>query len=385
MATARTRTRPLNPYHSSRRMKKRRLSFQAIFAGKDAPDTRNYKTLPRSFGAAYAAYYDADAAFPPSLPVSVSDIKSNEDDDDSSSFLLDDDPFADLTGGPLALDTSVPLPESSPSSPLHSPTALPPVGPPPPPPMTRTATAHTTPAHQKPAFRARPSLPSLHTLAQMSVLVPHKVRRGHVGAGLPYEPWDLDAEGAFTASPVSVVDGVLPLPPSTPTSPIPIPTSPKQQQQFQREGIDSLGMALSTTPTPANPNPGPGPHPAQVRSTPSTPSRGFLGLGFKEEEEVPPVPVGVLPHPQAQATQPQPQPQPPPQSPTAPAPSTLALSPDVLGGLGLGLGLPAFDSDCANIKVTTLTPTGVDVNAALMVISEADSEPWTRPRLHPRP
>ncbi|KAJ7022422.1 hypothetical protein C8F04DRAFT_241002 [Mycena alexandri] len=175
MATARTRSLSSCSPHNRRSMKKRRLSFQAIFAGKDSPDTRNYKTLPRSFGAAYAAYYDApfDAA---TLPVSAAaDTPLNNTTDDSSSFLLDDDPFADLTGGPrAALDNAVSLPApDSPSSPLHSPTTLPA---PAPPPVTRTMTAHATPAHQKPAFRPRPSLPSLHTLAQMSVVVPHKVR-----------------------------------------------------------------------------------------------------------------------------------------------------------------------------------------------------------------
>ncbi|KAG6332185.1 hypothetical protein ID866_6900 [Astraeus odoratus] len=47
------------------------------------------------------------------------------------------------------------------------------------------------PAHTRPAFAPRPSLPSLRTLAQMNVAVPRKVRKGTVGARLPHEPWNL--------------------------------------------------------------------------------------------------------------------------------------------------------------------------------------------------
>lgn len=63
------------------------------------------------------------------------------------------------------------------------------------------------PAHQRPAFVARPSLPSLDALAKANVVLTKKVslhtlvllstsnpcyqvRKGHVGAGLPFEPWD---------------------------------------------------------------------------------------------------------------------------------------------------------------------------------------------------
>ncbi|KAJ7244976.1 hypothetical protein B0H12DRAFT_793219 [Mycena haematopus] len=114
--------------HRVRHMKKRRLSIQAIFnRDVDLPNDGKFKTLPRSFAA----------------PV--------------DSFFLDDDPFADLTSAPVR--------DTPPVSPLAD--HVPPV-------PTRSHT-HTTPAHQKPAFKTRPSLPSLHTLAQMNVVVPHKV------------------------------------------------------------------------------------------------------------------------------------------------------------------------------------------------------------------
>ncbi|KAJ7643924.1 hypothetical protein FB45DRAFT_896448, partial [Roridomyces roridus] len=154
-----------------RRSRSRRLSFQTIFS-KDAaavvehnPNARNFQTLPRSFAAyahEYAAtaskYYDDDAFQPPELPVTPSPV--------DEPFLLDDDPFADLSGGPK-VDTP-PQSPLSPSEPIHLPPVAPVVHP-------RTTPANTTPAYQKPAFRPRPSLPSLSTLAQMNLVVPNKV------------------------------------------------------------------------------------------------------------------------------------------------------------------------------------------------------------------
>jgi hypothetical protein len=162
-------------------MKKRRLSIQAIFAREvDPPKDGKFKTLPRSFAAHASPYYDVP-------PVAIATP------DSADSFLLDDDPFADLSGGPRAplhAETPVPVPPPPLPADPHPPTSplseaphasLAHGGPPhphphPPPPATRTVShTHTTPAYQKPAFKPRPSLPSLHTLAKMSVVVPHKV------------------------------------------------------------------------------------------------------------------------------------------------------------------------------------------------------------------
>ncbi|KAH9480829.1 hypothetical protein JR316_0007430 [Psilocybe cubensis] len=63
-----------------------------------------------------------------------------------------------------------------------------PSSPPAPPPQ------RARPAHQRPAFSPRPSLPSLDTLARMNVVLTKKVRKGRVGAGLPFEPWDLPSD-----------------------------------------------------------------------------------------------------------------------------------------------------------------------------------------------
>ncbi|KAF5389246.1 hypothetical protein D9757_003424 [Collybiopsis confluens] len=71
--------------------------------------------------------------------------------------LLDSDPFADLSAPPTP-----PTPLTSPLTPKF--------------PLPR----HTS-----------PSLPSLATLAKMNVTIPRKIRRGNVGARLPFEPWDL--------------------------------------------------------------------------------------------------------------------------------------------------------------------------------------------------
>ncbi len=120
-------------------------------------------------------------------------------------FLLDDDPFANYTGArPLQLHygsptsphsrqtslsrrTSTKQPRSplatEPSSPVMSPSSSPP-----PAQCSRSASSPTRtssglpvsgrqlrPAYTRPAFAARPSLPSLHTLSQTDFIYPIKV------------------------------------------------------------------------------------------------------------------------------------------------------------------------------------------------------------------
>ncbi|KAF8130440.1 hypothetical protein K438DRAFT_861623 [Mycena galopus ATCC 62051] len=242
--------RPHTANRSSRRhMKKRRLSIQAIFNNAIAfepppvnanvkdkeTNSKKFKTLPRSF---VAPTFDADT------------------------FLLDDDPFADLTHGPPQpppplppLESSVDAPTQGPTSPLAEHAV-----PLPAPVLARavshayTTPANTTPAHHKPAFKPRPSLPSLHTLAQMSVVVPHKVRRGRVGAGLPFEPWDLDTD-AFTASPASA-SSAEPMPPmpalntsDTTSTPIPV----QKHDPVELSTTPTPESQLATTPTVTSP------------------------------------------------------------------------------------------------------------------------------------
>ncbi|KAF8182353.1 hypothetical protein BJ912DRAFT_597830 [Pholiota molesta] len=115
-------------------------------------------------------------------------------------FLLDDDPFANLTSAPSERTTpaeTIPTP-SIPHSPLNSKVSVPVITSPPSIPSTRTR-----PAHQRPAFKSRPSLPSLDTLARMNVVLTKKVRKGRVGAGLPFEPWDNLPSQNLASQPIS--------------------------------------------------------------------------------------------------------------------------------------------------------------------------------------
>ncbi|KAK7469063.1 hypothetical protein VKT23_003556 [Stygiomarasmius scandens] len=98
--------------------------------------------------------------------------------------LLDDDPFA-----------------ASPSKSKHVP---------------RTPSLRTTPAHAKPAFKPRPSLPSIKTLSTMDVhlVLPKKPRKGHVGAQLPFEPWDLPTS-PLSSSETTPNDFFIPAPSPT--------------------------------------------------------------------------------------------------------------------------------------------------------------------------
>jgi len=102
----------------------------------------------------------------------------------ASSPLLDEDPFADLRLTPSVIPSSEhPIAHSNPSVALHPPrpsTVLLP---------SQAYRQHHTPkrpkssghgqvrpAHTKPAFSPRPSLPSLYTLAQLNIGIPRKVR-----------------------------------------------------------------------------------------------------------------------------------------------------------------------------------------------------------------
>ncbi|KDQ62615.1 hypothetical protein JAAARDRAFT_466334 [Jaapia argillacea MUCL 33604] len=145
-------------------------------------------------------------------------------------FLLDEDPFADLTQSPTLL---------APTSPTLSPTlrsrrpslAQPPTDLPDATPLVRQSRVSPTeisfnnvnhpvtgqypssqapirrasvaqasfpisprilrPAHSRPAFSSRPSLPSLDVLARTGIVLKKKPRKGTPGARLPLEPWNM--------------------------------------------------------------------------------------------------------------------------------------------------------------------------------------------------
>ncbi|KAF9013188.1 hypothetical protein BDQ17DRAFT_583330 [Cyathus striatus] len=127
-------------------------------------------------------------------------------------FLLDEDPFANLSAAPVAPaahqasvspedssraatptpskpgDATTPPKPRSPLTPPSTDTAKPAILAPSPrssgvslqrgqlPPPLPFSRIQPRPAYQKPAFRPRPSLPSLHSLARMEYVVPKKVR-----------------------------------------------------------------------------------------------------------------------------------------------------------------------------------------------------------------
>ncbi|KAF7980008.1 hypothetical protein HWV62_40112 [Athelia sp. TMB] len=138
-----------------------------------------------------------------------------------SQFLIDEDPFASASTLPMAINIPTSPPPDASGSGQRSPTSppaatdvlpvLPPSSPTPSPvrPKSSGNAQSRGGAYTKPAFTSRPSLPSLHSLSQMNVVIPKKVclfkdisrrailrpvsqtRKGTVGARLPYEPWNL--------------------------------------------------------------------------------------------------------------------------------------------------------------------------------------------------
>lgn len=118
----------------------------------------------------------------------------------ASSSLLDEDPFANLHSSPSVIPPAeCPSTYSNPSVALNPPRSstvlLPsqaylqhhnPKRP------KSSGHGQVRPAHTRPAFSPRPSLPSLYTLAQMNIGIPRKPRKGTPGARLPHEPWDIE-------------------------------------------------------------------------------------------------------------------------------------------------------------------------------------------------
>ncbi|KAF4589924.1 hypothetical protein EYR38_009219 [Pleurotus pulmonarius] len=131
----------------------------------------------------------------------------------SPSFLLDDDPFANLSTAPTQV-TSPPaqivsprITPRSPLSPCTSESANRLASPVRSSPASMSSFPRSHPAHKRPAFAPRPSLPSLHALAQMNapLVLPRKHRKGKVGAGLPFEPWELGSSTMVPGPPSSML------------------------------------------------------------------------------------------------------------------------------------------------------------------------------------
>lgn len=185
-------------------------------------------------------------------------------------FLLDDDPFACLAPvEPVAQRTIQPQPPSglassppNPRSPLMSPKKAVATCPPA---ASSGSAAHPglprafsaariqpRPASQKPAFASRPSLPSLHTLSTMNVVLTKKVRKGRVGAGLPFEPWDEEDRTSIARvlqDPTFSNTESLP-PGSQPLLPSQICPAPATEELSSSQGFTSLGAAHYDVPLP---------------------------------------------------------------------------------------------------------------------------------------
>ncbi|KAK2465411.1 hypothetical protein APHAL10511_002765 [Amanita phalloides] len=223
---------PLYPHHQNIRlaryspstMTKKRRSLQSIVLPSflQSPQFMTYRKSPTRS----RSYSYVDRA-PYACPFDDSEAHSTMDD--PPPFLLDADPFANLTSSavitPLSssdrrppttspvlqsFDTTL-LTLNVPRSPLSPPNSaqssyfgsVSPQLPAALSPRVRSL-GRVKPAYERPAFSPRPSLPSLGTLAHMSIAPPDKARKGRVGAGLPYEPWedvDSDEEGTETPCP----------------------------------------------------------------------------------------------------------------------------------------------------------------------------------------
>ncbi|KAG9315741.1 hypothetical protein JVU11DRAFT_3388 [Chiua virens] len=155
--------------------------------------------------------------------------------------LLDDDPFANLTPRAIPHSSDTLLSHAPWSSTLegHTPRAR----------VTRPRSSghgQARPAHTKPAFGSRPSLPSLHTLAQMNVSVPgRRVRKGTPGAHLPHEPWNMDLNVEFNFLARNAPGSAEPS--QTPETQVSSAQLPQQETMVQTEPISPEKLGDSGT------------------------------------------------------------------------------------------------------------------------------------------
>lgn len=170
----------------------------------------------------------------------------------TSSPLLDEDPFANLHSSPSVIPSSeCPSAYSNPSVALHPPRSstvlLPsqaylqhhnPKRP------KSSGHGQVRPAHTRPAFSPRPSLPSLYTLAQMNIGIPRKPRKGTPGARLPHEPWDMKPTSHLGAIPASSAEPIAG--PSQRQHVAAVPQGPEPLDTNQ-----DFTLSLEGTPSPA--------------------------------------------------------------------------------------------------------------------------------------
>ncbi|KAK0504159.1 hypothetical protein EDD18DRAFT_1099386 [Armillaria luteobubalina] len=191
---------------------------ELAYGNDEIPDIMAKKR--RSLQSIFVPY--SQPASPSSLAASSLDIShyatlARRNTNSPPSDLLDDDPFANLSS-PLRQAQFCVAPPKSPEhksslaaraqvlASLLSPSSQS---------ITRASSSgiiHARPAHQKPAFAPRPSLPSLHTLSKINLVISKKVRRGRVGATLPFEPWDDHPDSQSSGSTTPSQESVSKLP-----------------------------------------------------------------------------------------------------------------------------------------------------------------------------
>ncbi|KAF8157889.1 hypothetical protein B0H34DRAFT_789018, partial [Crassisporium funariophilum] len=226
---------PVSTFTSASTMSKRRTSLQAMLVpaflqGSLSPTSSSFDIPPpptptspststskaksiasrtrantTSAGSSYYHYHHFTTS--PGTSTSTTPVTSPRSSPPPA-FFLDEDPFANLTAAPIEVMQRAGSSSSSASaSSAPKPAAFDATGsmpslphtPPPTPTIPRAfSPGRVHPAYQRPAFKARPSLPSLDTLARMNVVFGgKKARKGKVGAGLPFEPWDnVESESA---------------------------------------------------------------------------------------------------------------------------------------------------------------------------------------------
>lgn len=165
-------------------MTKKRRSLQSIAIPSflQSPPFTHKKSPSRARSYSYVHQYEPQP----------SSSAMNMNDHESPPFLLDDDPFANLTSSAVvaSIDKIFSPPVSRPTSPTPLPTVAAPRSPLSPPhsiqssyfgavsphvPAPLCPRGRVKPAYERLAFSSRPSLPSLDTLAHMSLGPPQKV------------------------------------------------------------------------------------------------------------------------------------------------------------------------------------------------------------------
>ncbi|KAI3616065.1 zinc metalloprotease [Moniliophthora roreri] len=173
--------------------RKEENSGKEVKEGKQKPGLEIHPTTYHQVSQS-SSYYDE---FSPTANLDALSV-----DSDGESLLLDDDPFADLSSPPASpRSPSIPLPPHPTQSTIpkrHSP--LSPIA-------SKFSESHVQllPTPKQKSLGTKASLPTLKTLAELSVVIPKKTRKGKVGANLPLDPWETEAKSLSNDSGTIVI------------------------------------------------------------------------------------------------------------------------------------------------------------------------------------